>query len=66
VGYNDFFIETGATLESDGFKKYTMGAGLKIRLNDNAKLEPVFGLVGERTNQWLPTPYSKLKLEIAL
>ena len=66
MGYNDFFIETGATLESDGFRKYTIGTGLKIRLSDIAKLEPIFGLVGERSDQWAPSPYSKLKLEIAL
>ncbi len=66
VGYNDYFIETGATIESEGLIKHNIGTGIKIRLSDIVKLEPTFGVVGERSNQWAYSPYSKLKLEIAL
>jgi|TARA_R110002020_G_scaffold320939_2_gene536840 hypothetical protein len=66
VGYNEYFVVGGLSIGQEGITKASTGTGVKVRLGDSFKLEPICGLSMERNDLWKPYPYLKLKLEVRL
>jgi len=66
VGYNEYFVLGGLNIGQEGITKASTGTGIKLKLSDTFKLEPICGLSMERSDLWKPYPYFKLKLEARL
>jgi len=66
VGYNEYFVVGGFSIEQEGITKATAGGGIKARLSDLVKIEPTCGITMDKQSLWKVTSYFKIKLEIKL
>jgi len=65
LGYDEYFVVMGASVEKEGLAKFYAGTGVKLKLTDSFKFEPSFGLSMKRTDGWIPYSYFKLKIELS-